>query len=305
MVELCADVPLGVAHVLRRSYGGDVLNSLIAAARLGGRCGFISRVGNDPFGAAMRQSWSDEGIDVSHSPLVPGDNGVYFISVDDAGDREFSYRRKDSPASHLAASELSESYIASSEMLLLSGITQALSASARESTLVAAQIAKRHGVKVAFDPNYRSRLWATQGGLNAARDAMRELAPFVDWLLPSHPADTVLLSDHASELPIDDFAGSAESLQGFSALCPQVALKVGARGCRLHTPIASTHVDGVKAAKVIDSTGAGDLWNGSFLIAVIRGETPVNAATAAHHLAASKLAYRGAIPPLSLYGSSR
>ena len=53
----------------------------MAAARLGGRCGFISRVADVPFGPAMRQAWLAEGIDVSHAPLVRGDNGVYFIPV--------------------------------------------------------------------------------------------------------------------------------------------------------------------------------------------------------------------------------
>ena len=104
MVELCADGPLGSAPCLRRSFGDDVLNTLVAAARLGGRCGFISRVADDPFGPAMRQAWLAEGVDLSHAPLVRGDNGVYFISVADNGEREFSYRRRDSPTAQFMPS---------------------------------------------------------------------------------------------------------------------------------------------------------------------------------------------------------
>jgi 2-dehydro-3-deoxygluconokinase len=301
MVELFADGPLGTAPALRRAFGGDVLNSLVAATRLGGRCGFISRVADDPFGPAMRQAWADEGMDVSHAPLTSGDNGVYFISVADNGEREFSYRRRDSPASQYTVADLDEAYIAASHMLLLSGITQALSGTMRQATLAAAQMAHRHGVLVAFDPNYRPRLWAPQGGLQAARAALREVAPFVDWLLPSHPADSVLLGDDALALPADDFAGAAQALEGFAALGPAVALKLGPRGCLLRTVAGSTHVEGVSAEKVLDTTGAGDLWNGRFLMGLRQGQAPADAALSAHRLAARKLAHRGAIPPASLY----
>lgn len=303
MVELFADGPLGAAPALRRAFGGDVLNTLVAAARLGGRCGFISRVADDPFGLAMRQAWAMEGIDVSHAPLTAGDNGVYFISVADTGEREFSYRRSGSPASQFTVADLDEAYIASSHMLLLSGITQALSGSMRQTTLAAAQMAHRHGVTVAFDPNYRPRLWAPQGGLDAARSALREVAPFVDWLLPSHPADSVLLHDAAAALPADDFTGAAQALGDFAALGPSVALKLGPRGCLLRTAGGSTQVEGVSAEKVLDTTGAGDLWNGSFLMGIRQGQSPADAALAAHRLAARKLAHRGAIPPASLYAN--
>ncbi|MFN0184295.1 MAG: sugar kinase [Aquabacterium sp.] len=300
MVELFADGPLGAAPGLRRAFGGDVLNTLVAAARLGGRCGFISRVADDPFGPAMRQEWALEGIDVSHAPLSPGDNGVYFISVADSGEREFSYRRGGSPASQVSVADLDEAYIASSHMLLLSGITQALSVSMRQATLAAAQMAHRHSVMVAFDPNYRARLWALQGGLDAARAALREVAPFVGWLLPSHPADSVLLGDEAWAVPADDFAGAARALESFAALGPRVALKLGPRGCLLDSTGSSLHVEGVVAEKVLDTTGAGDLWNGSFLMGMRQGQAPADAALAAHRLAARKLAHRGAIPPAGM-----
>jgi 2-dehydro-3-deoxygluconokinase len=130
------------------------------------------------------------------------------------------------------------------------------------------------------------------------------VAPFVDWLLPSHPADSVLLGDEAMTLPADDFAGAAQSLDGFAALGPRVALKLGPRGCLMRAAGASLHVEGVGANKVLDTTGAGDLWNGSFLMALRQGQAPGDAAIAAHTLASRKLAYRGAIPPASLYDSA-
>ncbi|OOV12342.1 hypothetical protein BXU09_16115 [Deinococcus sp. LM3] len=61
MVELRADGPLGDALQLTRACGGDTLNALVSAARLGSRCGFISRVGSDPFGHGLRRAWQAEG----------------------------------------------------------------------------------------------------------------------------------------------------------------------------------------------------------------------------------------------------
>jgi 2-dehydro-3-deoxygluconokinase len=292
MVEFYAAQPLGVAKALQRGYGGDVLNSLVAAARLGARTGFITRVGNDPFGAGLREAWIAEGVDVEQAPLAEGDNGVYFISVADDGEREFSYRRQGTPASRLGPDDLDEDYIASSRCLLLSGITQALSASAREATLAAARMASQHGVQVAYDPNYRPRLWESQGGLAAARDALDALLPYADWVLPSHPADAVLLGETDD---MDAFAVAS----AFARRCPNVALKCGPDGCIIATAWHAEQVPGVAAKKLVDTTGAGDLWNGSFLVCLQRGMLPSEAARVAHRLAAAKLAHRGAIPPRS------
>lgn len=289
MVELSAAESLGEAGTLRRSYGGDVLNALVTAARLGARTGFLSRVGDDPFGASMLKAWRDEGIDTKGARLEAGDNGVYFISVAADGEREFSYRRDGSPASRLSPEDLDEAQIAASEWLLLSGITQALSDSARETTLQAAHIGRRHGVRVAYDPNYRPRLWRERGGVAVARDAFNEIAVLADWVLPSHPADLLLAGD-GSEAPLD-------SVRRFAACCHNVALKCGAGGVVLAADGVITQVAGQRVPQVVDSTGAGDAWNGAFLHHLARGAAPEQAARHANQVAAATLAHRGAIPP--------
>jgi 2-dehydro-3-deoxygluconokinase len=290
MVELLADGPLGQAGSLRRGFGGDVLNALVAAARLGARCGFMTRVGDDPFGPGLLAAWRGEGIDTACAPLVAGENGVYFVSLDDGGEREFSYRRRGTAASALAAGHLDEDYVAGARCLLLSGITQALSASARQATLEAAVCAHRHGVLVAFDPNYRPRLWAEHGGVLAAREALQELLPHVDLLLPSFPADAILLPVPASD--------AVRSARGFAAMCRLAAQKCGAGGCLLTVDGRVSRVPAQAGVTVVDSTGAGDAWNGAFLFYFLRGVPPELAARQANAVAAATLAHRGAIPPL-------
>lgn len=274
MVEFHSAEALAQATTFHRAYGGDVLNALVAAARQGARAAFVSRVGDDPFGPALLAAWRAEGIDTSHAPLVPGENGVYFISVDAQGERSFTYRRGGSAAAGMTA-ELDEAFIASSRCLLLSGITQAISPGARAATLAAADIARRHGVTVAYDPNYRPRLWA---GIDAARAACAELLPFVDILLPSLPADADVLPAPAE------------------TLVPHAAVKLGEAGCRVWYEGSWTDIAPVPA-QVVDTTGAGDCWNGTYLAALMRDMAPAAAAALANAAAAAKLAHRGAIAP--------
>ena len=288
MVELRSDAPLGEADALTRAYGGDVLNSLVAAARAGSRCGFITRVGNDPFGTGLRSGWAAEGLDLTCAPLVNGENGVYFISLLPGGEREFTYRRAGSAASQLSPDDIQPEYIASARTVLLSGITQAISTSAQAATLKAAQVAHERGVTVAYDPNYRPNLWAQRGGLNAARAALREVLPYTDILLPSFPADMELLDD----VP----RSPAELIEAWQELQPGllVALKAGGDGVFLS---GGGQVPAETVTDVLDTTGAGDAWNGAFLHALGQLQTPAQAAALAHRTAAHAIRHRGAIPP--------
>ena len=275
MVEFNATEALSQAVRFSKAYGGDVLNALVAAARQGARTAFVSRVGDDPFGPGLRAAWQEEGIDTSHAPLVPGENGVYFISLDERGERSFTYRRAGSAASRLGPGDIDPAFIASARCILLSGITQAISPGARAATLAAARIARAHGVLVAYDPNYRPRLWS---GEDEARAACAELLPFVDILLPSLPADAAILP------------GAPQSLAAHAVV------KHGEAGCEVWLRGERTAVPAV-AATVVDTTGAGDAWNGAYLAAVLRGVPPAEAAAIANRVAAAKLAHRGAIPP--------
>ncbi|RZJ85499.1 MAG: sugar kinase [Massilia sp.] len=295
MVEFHSAEPLATASQLQRAYGGDVLNALVTNQRLGGKTGFITAVGDDPFGSGLLAAWRREGVDTSHVLERPGDNGVYFISVSPDGERAFTYRRHGTPASQFSPEDIDAAYVASSHWLLLSGITQALSPATRAATLAAARIAADAGVRIAYDPNYRPRLWALHGGLSAARAAFDEIVPFVEWLLPSHPVDAVLLgADEAMEEEMD---AAFSVVSRFADRAPNVALKCGANGCILAGYGTVHHVPGVRADKVVDTTGAGDCWNGSFLFDLQRSATPLDAAVAANRRAAAKLAHRGAIPP--------
>lgn len=290
MIELFADEPLGKAACLKRAYGGDVLNTLVISARLGSRVGFISKIGDDPFGPALRREWQHEGVDLTCCPLVPGVNGVYFISLLPNGEREFSYRRASSAAQTLKPQDISLAYLKQARILLLSGITQAISEGAQAATLAAARLARSIGVVVAYDPNKRPELWRARGGNAAARAAVNEVLPFVDLLLPSLPADADVLT-WKSEAPRESAVALMEHGVSF------VGIKLGADGCQLMTRDESNSVVRPSpGVKIIDTTGAGDAWNAGLLHALTMGESLMEASSQANAVAAQSLQHRGAIP---------
>lgn len=277
-------------QVYRRGFAGDVVNCLINASRLGLRTALVSRIGDDAFAPALVRAWTEEGIDLSRAPVVPGENGIYFILNDDRGEREFIYRRAGSAASRMGPEDVDRAFLEQARYVLVSGITQAISATAEAliESVAALPSMKSCGF---YDPNYRPRLWNSRGGVEAARRAFRAVAPQVAWLLPSYPADLPL----AEAAPTQDAGACARSLA--SEFGVRVALKLGVDGVLLQSGDEATHVPVVKVNRVIDSTGAGDAWNAAFIAGLARGVEPAAAAAAANAHAASTLGHGGAIPP--------
>lgn len=286
MVELFADEPLDKASVFHRAYGGDTLNLLVAASRLGSATGYITRVGQDPFAPYLLASWAAEGIDTSQVKLVEGFNGLYFISLLPEGEREFTYYRRGSAASTLEPQDLDADYIGDARILHLSGITQALSPSCRAATLAAAQIARQRGVKVSYDPNLRLRLWR----LEEAQAAVAELLPLVDIMLSSAPEEAELLFGIAAPEAL------AEHLLVRSV--GTVAIKAGPEGCWIATREEVVHLSAAAPKGVVDTTGAGDAFNGGFLHGLCRGLDAVEAAGWGLAVAGLKLGGRGAVASL-------
>ena len=284
MVEFHAAAP----GLYRQGFAGDVVNTAIHASRLGIRSALVSRIGADIFAEPLRAAWEAEGLDLSHAPTVAGENGIYVITTDALGERSFTYRRAGSAASQLSPGDLDAAWLAQADMILTSGICQAISDTAQA---LVASIVAQPGLagRLAHDPNHRPALWATRGGNAAAGAALAEVWGRVAWLLPSWPADAVLLPDTP--------ASAAEAAKGFAAQGADVALKMGEDGVLILQGGRLSHIPAVKVGRVIDSTGAGDAWNAAFLVGVIRGQPAIEAARAANAHAATVLCHPGAIPP--------
>ena len=236
-------------------YGGDTSNFAIAAARQGARTAYISAVGGDRFGQALRALWQAEGVDhtyVHTDKQAP--TGLYFVSHDARG-HHFDYLRAGSAASRFQTAQLPLQAIAAAKAFHLSGISLAISDTACDAGLAAMSHARASGVLVSFDTNLRLRLWP----LARARGVMQEAMRTCDLCLPSWDDVTVLLDCHDRDGIVDTLLGWGVKL---------VALKMGAEGCYVATPESRTLVPR-HTVHAIDATGAGDCFGGSFVARIV------------------------------------
>ena len=178
LIELSSDKSLTYADSLDKYYGGDTLCSAVAASRLGSGVGYITRVGNDYFKEFLMESWQLEGLDISQVKLVDGFNGLYFIARSDDGSKEYSFYRKKTAASKISIDDIDEEYIKSANIVYSTGVTQALSLSAKEAVKHAFMLAKDNNLFTAYDPNYYPKLWSSE----EAKDALEDVIEYVDIL---------------------------------------------------------------------------------------------------------------------------
>ena len=121
----------------RQGFGGDTSNCTIAAARLGARTAYVTRLGDDAFGRMFIDLWRREGVDVSGVGIdADAPTGIYFVTHGPNG-HEFSYLRAGSAAARMRPGDLPLEVIRSTRVLHVSGISQAISANACDSVFAA------------------------------------------------------------------------------------------------------------------------------------------------------------------------
>ncbi len=267
-----------------RGFGGDTSNAVIAAARMGARCAYITQVGDDSFGSSLLELWRREGVALDGVRIVPGaPSGIYFVSHAAHG-HEFTYRRAGSAASLMTPASLPRELIARAAQLHVSGISLAISDSACETVFEALALARAGGARISFDLNHRPRLWSAARAL----EVTRKVLPLCDLFLPS--SDEVALLTGIKE-PEAIIAWAHE--QGARA----VILKLGAQGCVVSEGSALTRLPPFHVTP-LDATGAGDCFAGALLAQLARGATLVDAARMANVAAALSTLGFGAVDPL-------
>ena len=272
------------ARTWLQGFGGDTSNAAIAAARLGARTAYVTRVGNDAFGRRLLDLWRDEGV-ATDGVAVDDDapTGVYFVSHGPQG-HEFSYLRAGSAASRMTTASLPANVLGNARVLHLSAISQAISACACDACFTAIAIARKAGARIAYDTNLRLRLWP----LARARSVIFETLRVADWALPGLDDAMHLFGD-------DDPARIVDACHALG--CRIVVLKLGRDGCLVSDGKTRTRVDGVRVQSV-DATGAGDCFDGAFLARMAKGDDPHRAARYANTAAALKTTGYGAVAPL-------
>ncbi|MCP4021213.1 MAG: sugar kinase [Desulfobacteraceae bacterium] len=252
LIEFSAAKEGGLSQnsIFYQGFGGDTSNFAVSAARSGARVGYITAIGNDPFGKALMNLWQQENIDVTTVQTTDQyKTGIYFISRNN-GTHMFTYFRKDSAASRMTPDILPVRAIQNAKIFHLSGITQGISTSACDTAARAIAIANEAGTLVSYDPNLRTDLWH----IDRARAIIHDTVPKTDILYPSFE-DACLLTGLKTPEEILDFYHNMGA--------KTVVLKLGEKGALLGRAGEKEYFAPFQVDPV-DASGAGDTFCGAF-----------------------------------------
>lgn len=272
----------------REAFAGDTFNTAwyLRASLPEGQIDYLTCLGRDPVSEDMLRFMQGAGIGTKaitrHPTRVPG---LYMINLQN-GERSFTYWRERSAARALAADpEHLEASFAEADLIYFSGITLAILTPNRRAVLLEA-LANAPGL-VAFDSNMRPRLWSTQAEMC---EWIQRGAAVADIALPSFEEEAQYFDDASTQETARRYheAGVAEVLvkNGGEAM-----LALDARGNERELTFGAR-------LQPVDTTGAGDSFNGAYLAARMQGQDVPEAAQAGHRMASRVVMHQGALIPL-------
>jgi 2-dehydro-3-deoxygluconokinase len=262
LLEVSTQQALADGVPARLGISGDALNVAAAAAAAGANVALAAVLPTDEIGDALRARVLELGISDRLLRRRPGQQGLYIVHADPGGEREFAYVRGGSVGSTLAPADLDAATLAAAGAVISSGITGAISVSARAAVQFAAAEARRF----AYDPNYRPRLTSAA----SARALLHTLAPGLWLATPSYPRETSLL------LGADTARGAVDELRRLGT--QNVIVTCGADGVQVAVDAVDRWVPSTPAPAVVDQTGAGDAFLGTFVARTVLGDDAARAA---------------------------
>ena len=243
--------------------GGAPANFLAALAKFGTSAALLGKVGNDAFGKLLVGTLEQAGIGTSG--IIMTDDvftTLAFVTLDETGNREFSFSRKPGADTCLRYDELNMELIDNAKVFHF-GTLSLTDEPARTTTYKAVEYAKAAGKLITYDPNLRKPLWKD------LEEAKKQLI----WGMTK--ADVVKISDEEVEflwgLGVEE--GADYILKNFDVKL--VFVTCGADGCYFKNAVASGNVPSLSGIKVVDTTGAGDIFGGSAVYKLLQtGKAP-------------------------------
>lgn len=282
MVELAKVDDSGMYH---QGLGGDSFNTAIYLAREGLAVDYFTHLGDDSFSDAIVKTLQQEGIGTADITRVPSRQpGLYLISNDRRGEREFRYWREHSPARQLFDQPVT---LDNCQLFYFTGVTLAVTRSGIDNLITLLTQMRERNTKIVFDPNYRPHLWHSD---SQARNHYRKVLPYCDTVLPTLDDETALWG---ITTPLD---------------CARMYQDFGATEIVIKTPDLAAHAfldtqqvrRQAEAVAALDTTGAGDSFNAAYLATRLRGGSLQAALAAGQGLAASVVQHRGALLPCTV-----
>lgn len=275
-----------------RNPGGAPANVLAMNSKLGGTSAFIGKIGNDAFGAYLKDTLNSHNIDTSGlvtDSEVP--TTLAFVQLDKSGDRSFSFYRNPSADMMLNTNEVKKELINDCKIFHF-GSVSLTDEPCRKATFDSVAYAKEHGKIISFDPNYRPLLWKDK---TESIKIITKAIAFSDILKVSEDEMYLITNEANLELGSEKLLNMGPSL---------VLVSLGEKGAcfrnKKHFGIFPTY-----NVNAVDTTGAGDAFVGAMLwqikdfnlceISNMNLAENINFANAAGSLTTTQ---RGAIPAL-------
>ena len=245
--------------------GGAPANYLAAVTKFGGKTAMLGKVGTDAFGKLLTGTLEKAGIDTRGLIATPDVfTTLAFVTLDETGNREFSFARKPGADTCIGTDEVRCDLLDETKVLHF-GTLSLTDEPARSATYAAVEYCREHGKLISFDPNLRKPLW---------RD-LEEAKKQMLWGL-AH-ADVVKISDEEVEFlfGLDVQAGAAHILKEFGVKL--VFVTCGPEGCWFDNGTARGMTPSLRDIKVLDTTGAGDIFGGSAMWKLLQtGKAPAD-----------------------------
>ncbi|WP_327165391.1 sugar kinase [Streptomyces zaomyceticus] len=280
VVATVAPGPLATGAPLRLGWAGAEATVAIGVSRLGHAAAWTGRLGEDAAGAMVLAGLRAEGVDVSAARTDPAAPTGLMLRERRTADRlRVSYYRAGLAGSRLAPEDFDEAQLTGARVLHVTGITPALSATARAAVEHAVAVARAAGAVVSFDVNHRERLW----GRAEAAEVLAGLLPYADIVFAGPEEAALFVPEESPE----------RMARALTRLGPaQAVLKLGARGALVATGDGGLHIRPAVPVTAVDPVGAGDAFVSGYLAAALDG-SPVEERL---HLAALCGAFAVSVP---------
>jgi 2-dehydro-3-deoxygluconokinase len=281
LVTPVVTAPLAEADLFQLDVGGAESTVALYLRELGHRTAWASRLGVDPLGQRILRTLTDNGVDVTWVQTDPSaPTGVYFKDPRPDGTR-VHYYRAGSAASRMSAADLAEMPLDQVDVVHLSGVTAALSASCHELVKAALARPRFRGQLISFDVNYRPGLWSAADAGPVLVDLARQ-------------ADIVFVGQDEAATLWD--AATPEAVRKLIGSPDRLVVKDGAVGAtEFHGDISTFAA--APAVDVVEVVGAGDAFAAGYLAGVLRRLDSAACLRNGHALAARALAGTGDFIP--------
>lgn len=260
---ICSDIDVSLIDGVNfvKKAGGAPANVGAAITKLGGCATFAGKVGNDPFGVFLKNTLEEVGVDTSMLIYDKAINTTFaYVSIKSDGERDFVFNR--GADVNLKYEELDLDKIVQSKIIHFGSATAMLGGNLKDTYFKVMELAKKEGIFISFDPNYRVDLWKNR--INEFTQISTECLKYADFVKVSDEELEIISGKDSIEDGIKEFHKLGAKI---------VAVTLGKEGTLISNGEESAIVGSIKI-KSIDSTGAGDAFVGATLYKIAQIDNP-------------------------------